>query len=65
MTTDYRPMWRGLGLNLETHDVLLNVLGQAYQDIYLTQKGRPQGMEYLDRWSGYQGYIFKSERANC
>jgi benzoyl-CoA reductase/2-hydroxyglutaryl-CoA dehydratase subunit BcrC/BadD/HgdB len=48
MATDYRPMWQGLGMNLEGHDVLLGVLGQAYQDVYLSQKDRPQGMEYLD-----------------
>ncbi len=48
MTTDYRPMWADLGLNLETHDALLNVLGGLYQNTYLTQKNRPAGMSYLD-----------------
>jgi hypothetical protein len=32
---NYRPMWKDLGLNLEGHDQLLAVLGNAYKDIYL------------------------------
>jgi benzoyl-CoA reductase/2-hydroxyglutaryl-CoA dehydratase subunit BcrC/BadD/HgdB len=48
MTTDYRPMWAKLGLDLEQHDLLLNVLGKSYQDTYLNQKDRPEGMGYLD-----------------
>ncbi len=48
MTTDYKPMWTDLGLNLKSHDVLLGVLGQAYQDVFLSQKNRPEGMGYLD-----------------
>jgi benzoyl-CoA reductase/2-hydroxyglutaryl-CoA dehydratase subunit BcrC/BadD/HgdB len=48
MTTDYKPMWTELGLNLEAHDALLSVLGQMYQDTFLTQKDRPEGMAYLD-----------------
>jgi benzoyl-CoA reductase/2-hydroxyglutaryl-CoA dehydratase subunit BcrC/BadD/HgdB len=45
---DYRPMWKELGLDLEAHDGLLGVLGQAYGDIYMSQKDRPAGMGYLD-----------------
>lgn len=48
MPTDYKPMWTDLGLDLQTHDALLNVLGELYQDTYLTQKNRPEGMSYLD-----------------
>lgn len=48
MTDDYRSMWTDLGLDLDGHDALLNVLGQAYQDIYLSQKHRPEGMQYFD-----------------
>jgi len=48
MATDYKPMWTDLKLNIEAHDALLNFLGQAYQDTYLSQKSRPKGMEYLD-----------------
>ena len=48
MSEDYRSMWQLLGLDLEAHDALLNVLGKAYQDIFLAQKERPRGMEYFD-----------------
>ncbi len=48
MSEDYQSMWADLGLDLEAHDALLSVLGQAYQDIYLTQKNRPEGMGYFD-----------------
>ena len=45
---DYRPMWKELGLNLEGHDQLLAVLGNAYKDIYMSQENRPKAMQYLD-----------------
>jgi benzoyl-CoA reductase/2-hydroxyglutaryl-CoA dehydratase subunit BcrC/BadD/HgdB len=45
---DYRPMWKDLGLNLEGHDQLLAVLGNAYKDIYMSQENRPKAMQYLD-----------------
>ena len=48
MTVDYQPMWRDLGLDLEAHETLLKGLGTAYQEIFLSQKNRPQGMAYLD-----------------
>ena len=48
MTTDYKPMWTKLGLNLEAHDTLLGVLGTMYQDTLLSQKNRPEEMGYLD-----------------
>lgn len=48
MSDEYSSMWKDLGLNLEFHDALLGVLGNAYTDIYLAQKDRPQGMGYFD-----------------
>lgn len=45
---DYTQMWADLGLDLEAHDVLLSVLGNAYRDIYLSQKDRPEAMGYFD-----------------
>ena len=48
MSDDYRSMWAGLGLDLDAHDALLGVLGKGYQDIYLAQKDRPEGMGYFD-----------------
>jgi len=41
-------MWTDLGLDLDAHDALLDVLGSAYKDIYLAQKNRPEGMAYFD-----------------
>ena len=48
MTENYRPMWRELGLDLSAHDALLGALGGAYQEIFLSQSGRPEGMEYFN-----------------
>ena len=48
MSEDYRSMWKDLGLDLEAHDALLAVLGQAYKDIYLSQEDRPEEMSYFD-----------------
>jgi benzoyl-CoA reductase/2-hydroxyglutaryl-CoA dehydratase subunit BcrC/BadD/HgdB len=41
-------MWSDLGLDLKGHDALLSILGGAYQDIFLSQKDRPEGMKYFD-----------------
>ena len=46
--TDYTKMWSELGLDLESHDALLSILGGAYADIYLSQENRPEGMKYFD-----------------
>ena len=48
MSETYRRMWTELGLDLAAHDALLQVLGEAYQDIYLAQQNRPEGMGYFD-----------------
>lgn len=45
---DYRPMWKDLDLNLDAHDQLLAILGEAYNDTYLSQKNRPEAMQYFD-----------------
>jgi len=48
MSEAYRSMWESLGLDLAAHDALLGVLGKAYQDIYMAQEQRPEGMGYFD-----------------
>ncbi len=48
MSVNYKKMWEDLGLDLKSHDALLEVLGNAYHDIYLSQKDRPEGMGYFD-----------------
>ncbi len=47
-TTDYRPMWEALGLDLSGHDALLAAIPVLYNDAYLTQANRPKGMSYFD-----------------
>ncbi len=48
MGKDYSTLWKEIGLDLEKHDGLLNVLSDAYKNIYLSQKNRPEGMKYFD-----------------
>ena len=48
MTKDYTQLWESLGLNLGKHEGLLTVLSDAYKNIYLSQKNRPEGMKYFD-----------------
>lgn len=48
MDADYNEMWTDLGLDLNAHAQLLGVLGAAYQQIFLSQKNRPEGMKYFD-----------------
>lgn len=48
MSKDYTNMWSSIGLNLEAHNGLLAVLSDAYKNIYLSQKNRPEGMGYFD-----------------
>ena len=48
MAEDYTKMWSDLGLDLASHDALLSFLGQAYGEIFVSQKDRPEGMKYFD-----------------
>jgi len=41
-------MWAEMGLDLEKHDALLGVLGEAYTDVFLAQNNRPESMGYFD-----------------
>lgn len=45
---DYHKMWENLGMDLETHDQLCEVLPQAFGDVYLSQENRPESMDYYD-----------------
>jgi benzoyl-CoA reductase/2-hydroxyglutaryl-CoA dehydratase subunit BcrC/BadD/HgdB len=46
--TDYHSMWASLGLDLEAHDALLAAIPVLYEQAYLSQADRPQGMGYFD-----------------
>ena len=45
---DRHQMWSDLGMDVETHDILCNVLPQAFGDVYLSQENRPKGMDFWD-----------------
>lgn len=45
---DYRKMWEELGMNVDMHDQLCEVLPQAFGDVYLSQENRPEGMDYYN-----------------
>ena len=45
---DYHKMWEDLGMDVETHDQLCEVLPQAFGDVYLSQENRPEGMDYYN-----------------
>ena len=45
---DYRQMWESLGMDLETHDQLCEVLPQAFGDVFLSQENRPEAMDYYN-----------------
>ncbi|MBC7228784.1 MAG: 2-hydroxyacyl-CoA dehydratase [Actinobacteria bacterium] len=46
--SEYDVMWEGLGIDLEAHAGLLEVLPPMYQENILSQENRPRGMEYFD-----------------
>ena len=41
-------MWEEMGMDVETHDLLCEALPQAFGDIYLSQKNRPEKMDYFN-----------------
>ena len=46
--SDYVNMWKDLGMDLDTHDQLCQVLPTAFGDVYLSQENRPEGMGFWD-----------------
>jgi hypothetical protein len=48
MANENVQMWTELNIDLKSHDILLNALGPAFQEIYLSQKNRPAGMGFYD-----------------
>ena len=45
---DYRTMWADLSLDLDRHDQLLELLSNGYEQVFLSQQNRPEGMKYFD-----------------
>jgi benzoyl-CoA reductase/2-hydroxyglutaryl-CoA dehydratase subunit BcrC/BadD/HgdB len=48
MSDENRQMWQDLGMDLETHDLLLDALPGLYEKVYLSQPNRPKRMEFYD-----------------
>ena len=46
--SNYVEMWKNLGMDLDTHDQLCQVLPSAFGDVYLSQENRPEGMGFWD-----------------
>lgn len=44
----YVQMWKDLGMDLESHDMLCEVLPTAVGDVFLSQENRPAGMDFWD-----------------
>jgi hypothetical protein len=45
LTTDNIETWKELDIDLQPHETLLSALGPIYQEIYLSQESRPEGVE--------------------
>ena len=45
---DNQKMWAELGMNLEMHDMLCEVLPGAIGDVFMSQENRPEAMDYFD-----------------
>ena len=45
---DYVKMWKDLGMDLEAHDNLCQVLPTAVGDVFRTQETRPKAMDFWD-----------------
>lgn len=45
---NYQGMWKDLGMDLEAHDMLCQVLPMAFGDVFLSQENRPEGMSFWD-----------------
>ena len=48
MSENYKEMWKNLGLDLDQHYALLEVLGKVYEDIYLAQNNSLESMAYFN-----------------
>ena len=46
--SNYREMWKDLGMDLENHDNLCQVLPTAVGDVFLSMENRPEAMDYWD-----------------
>ncbi|MDD5823123.1 MAG: double-cubane-cluster-containing anaerobic reductase [Firmicutes bacterium] len=45
---DNYAMWKELGMDIETHDMLCEVLPGAIGDVFMSQENRPEKMDFFD-----------------
>lgn len=45
---NYEQMWKDIGMDVEAHAPLLQVLPEAYGSVYMSQEKRPENMSYYD-----------------
>jgi benzoyl-CoA reductase/2-hydroxyglutaryl-CoA dehydratase subunit BcrC/BadD/HgdB len=45
---DYVQMWKDLGMDIEAHDLLCQVLPTAVGDVFMSQENRPTAMDFWD-----------------
>ncbi len=45
---DNLTAWSQLGMNVDLHNMVLDVVGGVYGSVYLTQNNRPKKMDYFD-----------------
>lgn len=45
---NYKNMWKSLNMDLDKHDILCDALPESFGEIYLTQKDRPESMNYFN-----------------
>ena len=46
--SDYLQMWKDLDMDIETHDMLCQVLPTAFGDTFLSMENRPESMGFYD-----------------
>ncbi|MFV0398543.1 MAG: double-cubane-cluster-containing anaerobic reductase [Bacteroidales bacterium] len=42
--------WKKLGMNIELHDAVLNIVGTAFGAVYMSQHNRPEKMDYFNEF---------------
>lgn len=45
---DNEAVWKKLGMNIDLHNAVLNIVGGMYGAVYLAQQNRPAKMSYFD-----------------
>jgi benzoyl-CoA reductase/2-hydroxyglutaryl-CoA dehydratase subunit BcrC/BadD/HgdB len=49
MSDGFTKMWKDMGMDAELHQRLVDSVGRQFNETVLSQKDRPEGMDYFDR----------------